>query len=184
MRPSSRSGYKARVELQTERLVLREYREDDLDAVQSYASDPEVCRYVEWGPNTPDDTRSFLEAMIGTAREVPRTSYELAITVDGTVVGGVGLRVRSEEHRRGDVGWVLSREVWGRGYATEAARALLGFGVASLGLHRVEATCDPANTASARVMTRIGMTYEGRMRDHLLVRGAWRDSLLHAYVAP
>jgi RimJ/RimL family protein N-acetyltransferase len=81
------------------------------------------------------------------------------------------------------MGWVLRRDAWGNGYATEAAEALLRFGVQSLGLHRVEATCAPANEASARVMARIGMRYEGRMRDHLLVRGAWRDSLLHAYLA-
>ena len=170
------------MELVTERLVLREYRADDVDAVQDYASDPEVWRFMHWGPNTRDDTAAFLASVVGSALERPRSSYELAITLQGAVIGGVGLRVQSEAHRRGDMGWVLRRDTWGHGYATESAQALLAFGVASLGLHRVEATCDPANTASARVMAKLGMAYEGHLRDHLLVRGAWRDSLLHAVV--
>jgi RimJ/RimL family protein N-acetyltransferase len=172
------------VELVTDRLVLRDYRGDDLDAVQVYASDLEVCRFMEWGPNTPDDTRAFLETVVASAREQPRSAYELAITREGEVIGGVGLRVDSVAHQRGNVGWVVRRDAWGQGYATEAARALIGFGVTSLGLHRVEATCEPANLASVRVMAKLGMSREGHLRDHMLVRGRWRDSLLHAYLAP
>jgi RimJ/RimL family protein N-acetyltransferase len=171
------------VELTTERLVLRDYRAGDLHAVQVYASDPEVCRYVEWGPNDLDATASFLAHVMGTATEEPRSTYELAITTGGELVGGVGLRVESPQHRRGNVGWVVRRDAWGKGYATEAAREVIRFAVEDLGLHRVEATCDPSNGASARVMEKAGMTQEGRLRDHMLVRGRWRDSLLYAWVS-
>jgi RimJ/RimL family protein N-acetyltransferase len=88
----------------------------------------------------------------------------------------------STQHRRGHVGWVVRRDAWGHGYASEAAVALIRFAVDELGLHRIEATCHPDNAASARVMEKAGMTYEGRKRDHLLDRGAWRDSLSYAFV--
>lgn len=76
---------------------------------------------------------------------------------------------------------MLAPGCWGRGYAIEIAQALVKFAQA-LGLHRVEATCHPDNAASARVLTKAGLTLEGRLRDHLLVRGAWRDSLLFAVI--
>jgi hypothetical protein len=69
---------------------------------------------------------------------------------------------------------------WGKGYATETANALVDFGFDKLNLHRVFATCDPANTASAHVLEKIGMKREGRMREHMWARGKWRDSLLYA----
>ncbi len=76
---------------------------------------------------------------------------------------------------------MLDPEYWGRGYATEVAQALVEFAQAS-GMHRVEATCHPDNAASVRVLAKAGLTLEGRLRDHLLVRGAWRDSLLFSVI--
>jgi GNAT superfamily N-acetyltransferase len=75
---------------------------------------------------------------------------------------------------------VLARHAWGRGYATEAAAALLAFGFDEAGLHKISATCDPENIGSSRVLQKIGMRQEGRLQDHLLVRGQWRDRLLYA----
>jgi RimJ/RimL family protein N-acetyltransferase len=78
------------------------------------------------------------------------------------------------------MGYLIAPAAQGRGYATEAAQALLDFGLTGGGLHRITATCDPENAASARVLEKIGMTREGRLRDHFLIRGAWRDRLLYA----
>jgi len=97
------------------------------------------------------------------------------------MIGSVVLAQSSVEHRRGEMGYVLARDVWGRGYATEAAAALLAYGFAA-GLHRIGATCDPENAASARVLEKIGMSFEGRLREYFLIRGAWRDRLLYAAV--
>ncbi len=75
---------------------------------------------------------------------------------------------------------VFSRGFWEKGYATEASRALMDFGFAELGLHRIFATCDPANTASAHVLEKLGMKREGRLREHKWSKGKWRDSFLYA----
>lgn len=71
---------------------------------------------------------------------------------------------------------------WSKGYATETAKALVEFGFKKLCLHRVFATCDPENTASARVLEKTGMKLEGHIREHKLVKGKWRDSLLYAII--
>jgi [ribosomal protein S5]-alanine N-acetyltransferase len=75
---------------------------------------------------------------------------------------------------------VVRPDHWGQGYASEAAAAILHFAFASLGLHRVQATCRPENVASARVLEKIGMVEEGLLRDHIRIRGRWHDSLLYA----
>lgn len=80
----------------------------------------------------------------------------------------------------GDVGYVLRRDRWGQGYGTETARMLVDFGFQTLGLHRIEATCDPYNVASRKILEKTGMQYEGRARQRLWVHGTWRDSLLFA----
>jgi RimJ/RimL family protein N-acetyltransferase len=86
----------------------------------------------------------------------------------------------SIEHREADVGYGLRRDVRGRGLATEAARLMLRFGFRDLGLHRVFATHHPDNAASAHVLTRLGMTREGVLREHRFANGTWRDSILYS----
>jgi len=170
------------VRLEGDRLVLREFQPSDVEAVHAYAGDPLVTRYMAWGPNELEETRAFVEQAMRLARDEPRMTYELAVTLRGTgeLIGGIGLRVHSVEHRNGDIVYLLRRDRWGRGYAAEAARLLLHFGFDRLGLHRIWATCDPENAPSIRVLQKIGMQWEGRIRHQYLVRGRWRDSELYA----
>lgn len=170
------------VYLQSERLVLREWREEDFDAVRKYAADPEVVRHMVWGPDSDQDTRRFLRASVETAHAEPRITYEFAVTLreSGELIGGCSIRLRSVENRSGDLGYTLRRDCWGKGYATECARELLRFGFGTLNLHRIWATCDARNAASARVLAKIGMQPEGRRREDVFQRGEWRDTLLFA----
>jgi ribosomal-protein-alanine N-acetyltransferase len=109
-------------------------------------------------------------------------SMTWAVTRDGEVVGACSVAVTSDEHRRGEMGYVLNRAHWGRGLASEAARAVLRVAHEDLRLVRVEATCRPENHASRRVLVKIGMQQEGLLRSHVVVRGERRDSLLFASV--
>jgi RimJ/RimL family protein N-acetyltransferase len=88
------------------------------------------------------------------------------------------MKVRTEQHsrREGELGYVMHPDVWGRGYATEAARLLLRFGFEDLGLEQVVATCDPRNVASARVLEKVGMQYTRRDLRTMQIRDGWRDS--------
>ncbi|MBN1171809.1 MAG: GNAT family N-acetyltransferase [Micromonosporaceae bacterium] len=169
------------MDIHTPRLLLRDCRIEDYASVHAFTSDPEVTRHTAWGPNTPEDTTAFLSAAIADARRRPRIRFSLAmVEIDADVlIGLIELRNICERTRRADLGYVLSPAWRGRGYASEAATALLRFGF-DLGLRKIVATCDPCNTAAADVLERIGMTREGYLRDHVQVRGQWRDRLLYA----
>ena len=169
------------MELHTPRLLIREFAPGDEADVHEYASDPEVVRFMPWGPNTPEQSRQFFDRRLAPHPD-PRWEFELAIVLksEEKVVGGVGLRIRNFTHREGDIGYVLNRRYWNRGIITEAARAMLDFGFGDLGLHRIYATCDPENRGSARVMEKLGMKYEGHLRQNVFEKGRWRDTLLYA----
>jgi RimJ/RimL family protein N-acetyltransferase len=162
------------------RLVLREFTPDDWEAVYAFTSRPEVSRYQAWGPNTPEDARAYVARARAAALEEPRSAFILAVTLPetGRVVGAGDLHVRSPRFRGGEIAYVIDPAYWDRGFATEVARLLLGFGFGTLHLHRIGGTCDPRNVASARVQEKVGMRYEGRMRETLLIRDGWRDSAL------
>ena len=168
--------------IETPRLVLRDLAEGDGPAVHAYASDAAVVRHLDWGPNTAEDTARFLEMAQAAREAVPRTAYHLAIVLRATdrLIGGCRIEIRNAASGNGDIGYVLARDVWGQGYASEAARALLTFGFKTLALHRIWATCDVENSASARVLEKIGMEHEGRLRESVRRRGEWRDSHLYA----
>jgi RimJ/RimL family protein N-acetyltransferase len=167
------------------RLTLREFAATDEAPLHAFVSDPEVTRVTAWGPNAPEDTRAFLDGVLADARSSRRERYALAAveTASRRLLGSVELSVESREHRRGELGFVFDPAHWGHGYATEATGLLLQFGFESLELHRIAATCHPENRASARVLEKAGMSFEGRMRGHMRVRDGWRDSLLYAVVA-
>jgi RimJ/RimL family protein N-acetyltransferase len=164
------------MQLHTERLLLRDYTLDDFDAVHVFASDPRIAEFVEWGPNDVADTQRFLVACSSAQTEPQRTKFTLAITVpEGGPIGSVSLSLVSG---KGELGYVVAADCWGRGYATEASKAMLMFGMKDLGLPEITATCRPENVASARVLEKIGMSRIGLRKADKLIRGQWRDSLV------
>lgn len=168
--------------LETERLVLREFRREDEAAVHSYSSDPEVVRFLPWGPSREADTRDFVLRMLEAQASDPRSGYVLAVTLrdTGRLVGGCDISLSQDNPREGSLGYCYHRDVWGQGYATEASIAMLHFAFTRLRMHRVYALCDPLNLASARVLEKCGMRREGHLRGNLWIRGEWRDTLLYA----
>jgi [ribosomal protein S5]-alanine N-acetyltransferase len=176
---TGKQGTMVAMTVTTPRLRLREFTHADFDWLHPISSDPTVTRYTGWGPNEPQDTRAFLDEA-SRSRHGPDV-FSWAVTLaDGTGIGSAGVEVTSREHRRASFGYVLDPRHWGRGYATEVAKGLVAFAHTTLEAHRVEATCDPDNAASGRVLEKAGLRLEGRLRGHLLVRGSWRDSLLYA----
>ncbi|MFN3650793.1 MAG: GNAT family N-acetyltransferase [Armatimonadota bacterium] len=168
--------------LQTPRLLLRDFSPEDREAVHVYGSDPEVCQWLDWGPNTESDTVEFLARVIESQTAHPRSTYALAITRRGEdrPFGSAALMRPDTGSRQAEIGYCLARDAWGQGYAVEAAEALLDLAFGTLKLHRVWATCDPENHGSARVLEKLGMRREGYLLEHRLRRGEWRDSLLFA----
>jgi RimJ/RimL family protein N-acetyltransferase len=171
--------------IRTERLLLREFHADDFDAVHAYGSDPEVARYMEWGPNTPDDTRAFLDRAMTSLSAWPRFDFGLVIEhlAEGMPIGSIDLRLRDAANRTAEIGYCLNSDYWRQGIVHEASRALLDVAFKTLGLHRVIATCDVRNTGSYGVMEKLGLRREGLLRQDRQIKGAWRDTYLYAVLA-
>ncbi|WEG14932.1 GNAT family protein [Pullulanibacillus sp. KACC 23026] len=166
--------------LSSGRLHLREFKEDDWVAVHQYASQDIVCRYQTWGPNREEDSKAFVNQVMSAAIQEPRTRFAFAIIYDSSMIGAGELTIRDSINKAGEMGYIVNPNYWGKGIATEAAKLLIHYGFETLQLHRIYATCDPRNIGSAKVLKKVGMTQEGRMRDHLLIKDGWRDSLLHS----
>ncbi|MFP3985297.1 MAG: GNAT family N-acetyltransferase [Candidatus Bathyarchaeia archaeon] len=166
----------------TRRLMLRDFEEGDWELVHDYASDSEVVRYMDWGPNTEEESKNFIQRALAHQKEQPRKNFTLAIVLKATntLVGGCGIYVSNPDNQEGCIGYVLNRSFWGQGYATETVQGLLEFGFNQLKLHRIFATCDSENIASAHVLEKIGMQREGHFREHKRAKGKWRNSLLYA----
>lgn len=167
--------------IRTERLVLREFVESDADQVHEYGSDPEVVRFLPWGPNTPDVTKAFIQRCLDSQNAEDRKSYDLAAVVEdeNRIIGGIGIRKINSHGDTATFGYVYNRHYWGKGYATEAARAIIRFGFDTLKVHRIEAICDIENTGSFRVMEKSGMRREGLQRGALRLGDQLRDSYMY-----
>lgn len=168
------------VTIRKDKLTLREFTREDFDPVHHYASDPEVVRFMTWGPNTRAETRRFIERNIQAQVIKPRTSYQLAIIYNDELIGGCGLTVHSLSDKRAELGYCIRREDWGKGIGTVVAELLLDFGFNELGLHRIEAKCDVENHASYKIMEKNGMQKEGVLREEKNIRGKWRDSYIYS----
>jgi len=170
--------------IQTERLDLRAFQPGDIEDAHAYASDPVVTRYTDWGPNTLDDTNAFVQEAIEALQDNPPVDISLAIyhRESRRVIGTVGLQIARSELGDASFGFCINRDFWGCGFATEAARALLDWAADNFELRRVYATCRPDNRASARVLEKLGMVLEGRLRENICVNGQWRDSLVYASI--
>ena len=167
--------------LETERLILRKMTPADAKAVFAYASDPEVTRYVIWDTHrTIEDSESFLRSTVERYENAEAADWGIVRKANGRFIGGCGIVEWDLDHARAEMGYVLSREYWGQGLISEAVRAMISFGFERMVLNRIEARCMVENVASARVMEKAEMTYEGTLRKREFIKGAYRDIKLYA----
>jgi RimJ/RimL family protein N-acetyltransferase len=167
--------------LKTARLVLRPFVAGDLDALHDIQSRPEVTRYLLFDARDRDQVRKELEER-KQADFIQRDALNLAVVLPetGALVGDVVLFLRSQEQRQGEIGYVFHPDYGGHGYATEAARAVLGLGFGHYGMHRIVGRLDARNTASARVLERLGMRREAHFVQNEFIKGEWTDELVYA----
>jgi RimJ/RimL family protein N-acetyltransferase len=126
--------------------------------------------------------QAFVQMFIDHQSTQPRTKYQFAVVVreSGQLMGNCGVRKESAEAQIADMGYELDPNYWGKGYATEAATAVLNFGFAELKVHRIGANAVAENTASLRVLDKIGMQYEGRLRENKWMKDRWWDTVLYS----
>lgn len=171
--------------MMTDRLTLREFVADDWPAVLAYQSDPRYLRYYAWTGRTPAAVQEFIGWFLADQQAEPRLCRQLAVTLTATgeLIGNCGIRLKSADAIQGDIGYELAPNHWGHGYATEAAKAMVAYGFTTLKLHRIWAECVADNTASARVLTKVGMQLEGRLRENEYYKGRYWDTLIFGLLA-
>lgn len=167
-------------QIDTPRLILRDFCAADWEDVHSYAQDPEVVKYMNWGPNSESDTQEFIALAMAQSQEQPRRSYHLAVVsrATGKVIGGATLRMLDAEPDSGELGYTFHPQAWGQGFGTELARALIAFGFTELRLRRIWATCRPDNLGSFRILKKAGLHFEEYIQNEKRVRGQLVDTLL------
>lgn len=170
------------IRLETNRLILRDFKATDWKQVHEYATDPEVVRFMLWGPNTVEETQFFVDVAIQKQREKPRRTFEFAVTLKdgGNLIGAAGVRLCPGDDASADIGYCYNKSYWRQGYSTEACERLLKLGFEEMALHRMYATCDLENIGSAGVLRKCGMRQEAHFVQDKYIKGKWRDTLLFA----
>ncbi|HVD15761.1 MAG TPA: GNAT family protein [Actinomycetota bacterium] len=169
--------------LTSDRLVLRRFRPEDLDAFVAYRSDPEVARYQGWeAPYSRAEATRFLADLQATHPDTPDVWYQIAVALRQTdqLIGDCAAHVEPDDPRQAEIGFTIAPAHQGHGYATEAVRRLLDYLLVERGKHRVHASCDDRNTRSAALLERVGMRREGHLLESTWAKGEWTSDLLFA----
>lgn len=154
-------------EFETQRLVLRKPSLDDAFAIfEGYASDLVVTKYLTWRPHADiGATRAFLQRCLKVWEDGSGFPWVIMLKESNALIGMIEIRVA---HHTADFGYVIAQPYWGRGFATEAARVVVGWALSQSKVYRVWAICDLENIASARVMEKVGMQREGILRRYIV----------------
>ena len=167
-----------RLPIETARLRLRRLVPGDLAALHAIHSREDVTRWLYWDPRSQDEVRTSLDAHIKRPFD---EGVVLAIDLEGELIGTANVAVG--EHRQGEIGFMLHPDHQGHGYATEAAEAMLEFAFGTYRLHRVFGSVHPSNTASARVLERLGMRQEAQVIENAWGKGEWHSEAVYAILA-
>lgn len=173
----------------SDRLFFREFTSDDYDLFASVFSNEQVMRYAYLDCLTdPAAIRAYFDEVLSNNRtESGRGAHEFAVfsKTDSTFIGfaDIMLKYQKDQIQYGEIGYFLLPACWGKGYGAEAAEFLIQFAFHSLGLHKVVATCNAQNTASEKIMQKVGMVREGVLREERFKDGKWQDELRYGLLA-
>jgi RimJ/RimL family protein N-acetyltransferase len=169
-------------QIETERLILRKPRLDDAHVIfEGWAQDPEVTRYLTWRPHQRlEETQGFVQRCLSAWEQKTRFPYIITLKENGKVLGMIDPRI---EGPRVGIGYGAARAYWGKGYMSEATRAIIEWAFQQPSIYRVFATTDVENIASRRVLEKVGMQCEGILRKYILhpnLSDVPRDSYMYA----
>ena len=168
--------------LESERLILRRLFDSDAEDIFEYASDPEITKYVTWEYHKSiDDTHTWLKTSLAQYENIEHSfNWGIILKQTNKLLGTIGLYNLNETHSKVEMGYVMSKLSWNKGYTTEAVCAVLKFAFENMNLNRIFAQCEPANTGSARVLEKAGMTFEGILRNNMFLKGSYRDHKVYS----
>jgi RimJ/RimL family protein N-acetyltransferase len=169
--------------LRTERLLIRPFEAGDLGAMEAIHGDPAVAKWLYNEPRMPDQVRAHLERkIVGAALDEDGDWLSAAaiLRADGAFVADLAMQLISREHRCVEIGYIVHPAFAGRGFATEAAGALMRLAFDDFGMHRVIGRVEPRNAGSVRVLEKLGMRREAHFLENEWVKGEWQSELVFA----
>ena len=171
-----------KLHIETERLLIREYQESDWQAIVERTSKEEVARHMFWDTNrwSQKEVIEWIRGQQALSLETTGRYVEFAVVRDDVCIGDVGVKRLSEVNQDAEIGWTFHPDYWGQGYAKEAAAALMDYCFEHLNLHRIISICDARNTASYKLMERLGMRREAHHIKSCYNKGEWTDDLVYA----
>lgn len=190
------------MKIATPRLILRDFMFEDWPAVLAYQSDPRYLHYYPWLDREPEQVQTFVQTFLDQQQARPRIKFQLAITLRQPdtppcppedelnhtpvqpLIGNCGIRLGVAGADHADLGYEINPVHWGKGYATEAARAMLDFGFRELGVQRIWAWCNAENRASSRVLEKLGMHLSRRITEDQYFKERWWDTLEYEILRP
>lgn len=158
---------------ETERLKIRLFKEDDVDDLYEYCSDEEVTKYLSFETyNNKQQAIDRINYCMGLYQRLDKEiTWAIEYKEEGKVIGNIDLIRWNEKDKEAEIGYILNRKYWNKGFMTEALKPLLRFGFENMELNRIEIRCDERNVASARVIEKNGLTYEGTWRQKKIIKG-------------
>lgn len=166
--------------LHTERLLIRKMEIADQEALFRYRSLPEVYLYQSWRPSHVDDATAFITRNAGAAMQTPGSWQQFAVCLhDGRLIGDIGIHFL-EDPAQAEVGYTLSPDYQGKGYAFEALKAMIDYIFQSLKMHRITESVDPDNKRSIRLLDKIGFRKEAHFVKSYWNDGKWSDDCIFA----
>jgi len=168
--------------LETTRLRLRRFRDDDCALFMAYRNDPEVARYQSWEGITESEARTLIHEVKEIQPWAPGEWLQIAIELKetGEIVGDCAFKIEEDDERQAEIGYTLARAYQGRGIASEAVSCVLDYAFASMGLHRVIAITDVENAPSVALLELLGLRREGHFHQNVWFKGKWGDEYLYA----
>lgn len=158
--------------IETERLLIRKLTKEDAPDIFHYASDPETTKFVLFPTHqTVEDTWKFLGPTLEKYEKKEVAPWGIEWKETGRLIGTSDFIWWNPDHKKAEIGFILTKEYWNQGIMSEAVKKLIQFGFEEMELNRIEARCHENNIASARVMEKVGMKLEGLAREALFVKG-------------
>ncbi|GLC87245.1 GNAT family N-acetyltransferase [Lysinibacillus piscis] len=164
--------------IQTPRLLIRTFQEEDWRDVYTYTSNEQVMTYIPEGRFSQEQAKKFVVEN----REEQAKHFPVILRENHTLIGHLAFHPYFGQHTY-EIGWVFHPDYYGNGYASEAAEAMLAYGFEALKLHRIIATCQPENIASYRIMEKIGMRREGYFKKCIPSADGWWDEYYYAILS-
>ncbi|MEJ8757682.1 GNAT family protein [Pontibacter sp. H259] len=169
--------------LQTERLQLRPVQASDVDFILKGLSDTRVTQYYAVHFDTLEAVQEQMTFYDNLQQTCTGIWWVFSLIGETELIGACGFSGIEQEHRKGEIGFWLLPEHWGKGYIPEAAKAITNYGFSALNLHRIEAIVEGGNKQSEKVLQKLGYTYEGRLRDREIKHGRFIDLLYYSLLS-